>query len=143
MRSVLKESSSGHWSLPICFPFLTSLPNCLNGSKPCCWIKPRFNCLRKGPVPASFNSEGRWTQLLRTSPLFCPHLSYPPISMTSFVCNPLRGMDSADPPGMSSKILSSGCFKIFIGKGNYRYHKLFLVLFRGFFGLRDKLRLPL
>ena len=55
----------------------------------------------------------------------------------------LRGMDSVDPPGMSSKILSSGCFKIFIGKGSYRYHKLFLVLFRGICGLRDKLRLPL
>jgi hypothetical protein len=35
----------------------------------------------------------------------------------------LRGMDSADPPGMSSKILSSGCSKIFIGKDSYRYHK--------------------
>ena len=55
----------------------------------------------------------------------------------------LLGMDSPDLPGMSSKILSSGCFKIFTGKGNYRYHKLFLVLFRGFCGLRDKLRLPL
>jgi hypothetical protein len=35
----------------------------------------------------------------------------------------LRGMDSADPPGMSSEILSSGCSKISIGKDSYRYHK--------------------
>ena len=69
---------------------------------------------------------------------------YPPspsVRIDFFTPSQLRGMDSADPPGISSKILSSGCFKIFIGKGNYRYHKLFLVLFRGFCGLRDKLTL--
>jgi hypothetical protein len=64
-------------------------------------------------------------------------------NLRDLVIPQLREMESADPPGMSSKILSSGSFKIFIGKGNDRYHKLFLVLFRGFCGLRDKLRLPL
>jgi hypothetical protein len=44
----------------------------------------------------------------------------------------VKGYESADPPGMSSKILSSGFSNIFIGKGNARYHRLFLVLYKGF-----------
>ena len=34
-----------------------------------------------------------------------------------------RGMKSLDPPGMSSKILSSGFSNIFIGKGHDLYHR--------------------
>jgi hypothetical protein len=36
----------------------------------------------------------------------------------------LRGLESAGLPGMPSKILSSGCFEIFIGKGIHRHHKM-------------------
>jgi hypothetical protein len=32
-------------------------------------------------------------------------------------------MKSEDPPGMSSKILSSGFSNIFMGKGHDRYHQ--------------------
>jgi hypothetical protein len=35
----------------------------------------------------------------------------------------LSEMECADQSGMSMKILSSGCFKIFVGKGNHQYHK--------------------
>jgi hypothetical protein len=41
-------------------------------------------------------------------------------------------MKLADPPGMSSKILSSGFSNIFKGKGHDRYLRLFLVLSKGF-----------
>jgi hypothetical protein len=41
-------------------------------------------------------------------------------------------MKSADPPGMSSKILSSGFCNIFIGKGDDHFHSLFLFLSGGF-----------
>ncbi len=35
----------------------------------------------------------------------------------------LRGMNSADPPEMSLKILSSGFSNIFMGKGDDHYHQ--------------------
>jgi len=44
-------------------------------------------------------------------------------SMSKVIIPQLRELESADLPGMSSKILSSGCFEIFIGKGIRRHHQ--------------------
>jgi hypothetical protein len=86
----------------------------------------------------------------------CPHNPFSPLFVVSFrrhfspgtgyfwgYCLTEAWVKSADPAGMSPKILSSGLFYILMSKGYFHYGCAFIGMFMTFWWLSSKRRLPL